>query len=107
MPITSTDTALRLLGGEQQRVRRLGGRSMSTFFDCPGAYENLAGTGDVCVTMRTQLVPAGDSASTAYTEISAYARSKTGGQQTLCSTRGALESLLDKQLLAAFDSTAH
>jgi len=51
---------------------------MSTFFDCPGAYENLAGTGDVCVTMRTQLVPAGDSASTAYTEISAYARSKTG-----------------------------
>ncbi len=106
LPVTSTDSTHYLLGGEEQRVRRVAGRSMAALFDCPGAYENLAATGDVYLTVRTQLVPAGDSAATAFTQISAYARSLTGGQRVLCSTRGQLERLLEQKLLAA-DSTAH
>ncbi len=101
VPLTVSDSTHFLLGTVAQRLRRIGGRGLSTLFDCPGAYENLAATGEVQVTLRTQLLPEGDSASRAYTEIAAVGRSRTGGQRVLCSSRGQLEALVREKLLAA------
>lgn len=101
LPVTGVNTNSRVLTATGQRLRRIGGRSVSTYFECPGPYGNAAGSSDVYVTVTTQVLP-GETAgtSTVRTELAAHARSNTSGRQVPCTTKGALEKRLMEALAA-------
>ena len=98
IPVDGIDTGAKLLSSNQ-RWRRVGGKGMSTYFNCPGAYGNVAASGDVFVTLRTQVLPGGESATTVRHQVEAVARSSTGAiSQVRCTSRGSLENLLTETL---------
>ncbi len=100
IPINGADSNARLLA-TRERVRRIDGKSMSTYFNCPGPYGNLAGSGDVYLSLRTQILPSSDTQATVRHEIEAVARASSGTNQVRCNSRGALERLLNEALAAA------
>jgi hypothetical protein len=101
LPVTGVNTSSRVLTATGQRMRRIGGRSIATFFECPGPYGNAAASSDVYVTVVTQVLPgAGAGSSTVRTEVAAHARSNTSGRQVPCTTKGALEKQLMEALAA-------
>src|SRR5690606_34522186 len=75
--VTGVQSNARLLTSTA-RVRRIGGRNMATYFDCPGSYSNIASSGDVYLSLRGQVLPAGNELSTVRYELNAVARSSTG-----------------------------
>lgn len=99
IPVNGIDQAKKLLSSTQ-RLRRIGGKGVSSFFSCPGPYGNLASSGDVYITLRSQVLPEGDS-STIRHMVDAIARSSTGGSsQVRCTSNGSLEKLLTETLRA-------
>lgn len=102
--VTGVDTVAHMLGSIAQQIRRVAGRNPAAYFDCPGAYENLATVGDVTMSMRTQLVAQGDQLTSVRTQVSAAARSISSSQSVPCSGNGALEKLLVARLGAALAS---
>jgi hypothetical protein len=101
LPVTGVNTNSRVLTATGQRLRRIGGRSVAAFFECPGPYGNAAASSDVYVTVVTQVLPgAGAGSSTVRTEVAAHARSNTSGRQVPCTTKGALEKQLMEALAA-------
>jgi hypothetical protein len=102
IPVTGIDTGNRLLTAQGQRIRRIGGESVARYFSCPGAYGNAAATGDVYMTLRTQVLSGeGGSGATVRTEVEAIARSSTGANsQVNCATNGELEKLIMEALAA-------
>lgn len=97
IPVSTADESGRILTATHQKVRRIGGRPMTAFFRCSGAYENLAATGDVYVSARTQLVPAEPGGTQARTEVSAWAQS-TSGSRANCASTGILERTIGEKL---------
>lgn len=102
--VTGVDTVAHIVGSIGQRVLRIAGHGPATYFDCPGAYENLAASGDVTMSIRTQVVAEGEELTDVRTQVSAAARSRTGSQNVPCSGNGALEKLLVTRLTAALAS---
>ena len=98
--VTGVDTDAKLLTAVQ-RVRRVGGRRVADFFNCPGPYGNLASSGDVFLTMRSQVLPAGGEVTTVRHEVDAFARSSTGSISTSrCRSNGELEKLINATIEA-------
>lgn len=98
LPITGLDPEARIVG-TVQRVKRIAGKSIASYLNCPGAYGNLAGSGDVYLTVRTQVIPTGGSAATVRHEVGAVARSSTSGMsRVMCASNGSLEKLLTSSL---------
>ena len=96
--VTGVDPNSRMLTSTS-RARRVGGKSMATYFNCPGPYSNLATSGDVYMTVRTQVLPGSGEMATVRHEIAAVARSSTGSiSQVRCISKGALEKLLTKTI---------
>lgn len=100
LPINSADSNARLLA-TRERVRRIDGRGMATFFTCPGPYGNLAGSGDVYLVLRTQVLASSADQATVRHDVEAVARASSGSNQVRCNSRGTLEKLLNEALVAA------
>ena len=95
LPLSEAVPAAKFLTATGHRLRRLAGRSMAQYFECPGGYENLAATSEVYLTVKAQVLP-GKSAdeSVLRTQVHASARSRNSGNQVICNSRGALEKLI-------------
>lgn len=98
LPITRIDPSGRLVAGINQRVRRVGGKNMSRFFNCGGAYGNAASRDDVFVTARTQILPAPNGGTEARTEVDAQSKSSTSNTRAQCGSTGELEKLIGATL---------
>lgn len=95
LPLSEAMPAERFLTATGHRLRRLGGRSMAQYFECPGGYENLAATSEVYLTVKAQVLPGATAdESVLRTQVHASARSRNSGSQVICSSRGALEKLI-------------
>lgn len=105
IPVTDVNTAARLIASTGQRVRRIGGKSMASYFNCPGSYGNLASSGDVFVTVRTQVLPGASSdQSLLRMEVEADARSGTGSSNRItCTSTGSLEKLIRETIITAVE----
>jgi hypothetical protein len=100
LPITGADSNAKLLS-TVQRIRRIGGKSPASYFQCPGPYGNLASSGDVYVSIRAQILPGeGGSGSVLRTVVDANARSSTSGSHVQCSSNGSLQKLIAESLVA-------
>lgn len=96
IPLTVVDSAGKLLGASNQRLRRIGGRPLSAFFNCSSAYATASGL-DVYVTVRSQLFPGEAGATGVRTETEAFARSlDSGGAPVRCGSTGVLESTIHR-----------
>lgn len=105
LPLTTLDSTVHIVGFTGQRVARIDGRSVASFFECAGAYGNLAASGDVYVTFRLQVVPAGPGAQ-ALIQTDATARAASSAQTASCRSTGALERLVRDRLLEALKAPA-
>lgn len=95
IPLAEVLTSSKMLTASGQRIRRIGGRGMASYFDCPGAFENLAASSDVYFTVRAQVLPGEEAEqSTLRTQLNASARSSSSGTRVLCTSRGSLEKLI-------------
>jgi hypothetical protein len=75
-------------------VRRIGSEPISHFFDCPGAYENLAASGRVTVDVRSLISASGSDHALVATIIDASASPLTSGGTVSCSPSGNLYQLI-------------
>ena len=101
LPLTGKNDGARVVESVQ-RVRRVAGRSMSSYFECPGPYGNLASSGDVFLTVRSQVLAEGEGAQVRH-EVQAVARSSTSSTNSVqCSSKGALEKLLEETVAKRF-----
>lgn len=96
IPVASTDAEAMVIGSGSQRLRRVGGKQVGSWFRCSGAYENLAMSGDVYVTVRTQLFASGGGTE-ARTEVSAWAQSRSGSRVN-CASNGTLEQAVGAKI---------
>lgn len=103
LPLSALDEEKRVLEAVN-RVRRIAGKSISNYFSCASAYGNLASSGDVYLTVRSQVLPQGEGSQVRH-EVQAIARSSTGSTNSVqCSSRGGLESLLEESVARRFPS---
>lgn len=102
LPVTEVDSPSRLIASTRQRVRRIGGKSIASYFNCPGTYGNAANNADVRVVVRTQVLPGqAETSSLVRTEVEARAKSATGAQSGVtCSTNGSLEKRIIEAIAA-------
>jgi hypothetical protein len=99
LPITGADGKSRLLS-TVKRLRRIGGKSLASYFHCPGPYGNLASSGDVYVSIQAQILPAeGGTGSLLRTLVDAQARSSTSGSSVQCSSRDSLQRVIAESLV--------
>jgi hypothetical protein len=98
LPVTQIDPNTKVVAGVNQRVRRVGGKSMSTFFNCGGSYGNAASRDDVYLTARTQILPSPDGGTEARTEVDAQSKASTSSTRTQCGSTGELEKLIGAAL---------
>lgn len=105
LPVTEVNSPSRLIASSRQRVRRIGGKSVASYFNCPGTYGNAANNADVYVVVRTQVLPGqADTSSLVRTEVEARARSATGANSSVtCSTNGSLEKRIIEAVAAQVD----
>ena len=73
IPLSQTDPAQKLLVAQNQRVSRIGGKRLSTYFRCGGTYGDNADSGNAYVTVRTQVLAGAEGKTTARTEVRAAA----------------------------------
>ena len=106
LPVTQADPRTRAVASQNQRLRRIGGRSPAAFFECAGAYGNSASRYDVYVTVQAQLVAEGTAATSLRTAVDAVARPPTNsGSPVQCTSSGALEELLAETVQAKHGAT--
>lgn len=103
LPLSAMDDEKRVLESVN-RVRRIAGKSISNYFACASAYGNLASSGDVYLTVRSQVLPEGEGSQVRH-EVQAIARSSTSSTNSVqCSSKGGLESLLEESIARRFSS---
>ena len=96
LPPTVQEAENGLVRSVNQRVRRIGGQSVSRFFTCAGAFGNSAATGDVFVSAQTQLIAGEGGGTEASTAVGARVRSAGGWVD--CRSNGKLEALIGEKL---------
>lgn len=103
LPITAADGSRRVLAS-MQRVRHIGGRSPASYFRCPGPYGNRASSGDVYLSLRTQIVAAEEGGgSVIHIQVQATARSRTSATRVRCSDNGSLQKLIGETLASRLE----
>jgi hypothetical protein len=93
LPISTTDPAQKVILTLNQRIARIDGKRLSTFFRCAGAYGNSADNGNTTVTVRTQ-VQAATAGSVVRIEVQAQSNETGATTAGSCGTMGALERLV-------------
>jgi hypothetical protein len=99
IPLSQTDNAQKLLVAQNQRVSRIGGKRLSTYFRCGGTYGDNADGGNAYVTARTQVLAAADGKTMARTEVRAAA-SGDGTTVGECGSTGLLERAIGEAIQA-------
>jgi hypothetical protein len=99
IPLSQTDDAQRLLVAQNQRVSRIGGKRLSTYFRCGGVYGDNADSGNTYVTTRTQVLTGPDGKTIARTEVRAAA-SAEGTTVGECGSTGLLERAIGDAIQA-------
>jgi hypothetical protein len=98
IPLTTVDLEGKLVGASNQRLRRIGGRPLSAFFNCSSAYASASSL-DVYVTVRSQLLPGEAGATGVRTEVEAFARSlDVGSAPVRCGSTGVLENTIHRNV---------
>jgi hypothetical protein len=99
IPVDQVDQSARAASATNQRVRRLAGKGLASYFNCAGPFGNAANRDDVFLTLRTQVVPGQGDGSTLRISASAVARSSTSANTvTDCSSNGELEKLITQKV---------
>jgi hypothetical protein len=100
IPIDQLDQNTHIATATNQRVRRLMGKGLGTYFTCAGPFGNTANRDDVYVTIRTQVFPGQGQGS--IVRIGAHAVSKSGTAAntiTDCASNGELEKLIIQKIM--------
>jgi hypothetical protein len=97
IPGAAVDSAAHSVTVTEQRLRRAGGRSVVTLFDCGGGYGNSAAQYDVYATITTR-VAAVAGGSQLRTSVAAYGRSSAGSTTLVCTSNGSLEALIAERV---------
>jgi hypothetical protein len=97
LPVTADSSSLYVEAGSARRVSRIAGHPVADYFDCGGAYENRAASGDVYVTLSTALVPQGERTEVR-TVASAVVRAAGNTTPIGCQSNGRLMQLVDERL---------
>lgn len=93
LPGLNVDSTHYLIGAPSQRVRRIQGKPIAYYVDCPGtAYGNSAEAGDVYATVQSQLLPKASGSELRVT-FQAVANSTTGNRGQ-CTSNGKLEGMI-------------
>jgi hypothetical protein len=99
IPVDQVDEGARVAAATNQRVRRLAGKGLATYFNCAGPFGNAANRDDVFLTIRTQVVPGQGSGSVLRISATAVARSSTAANTvTDCASNGELEKLISQKV---------
>ena len=99
IPLSQTDNAQKLLVASNQRVTRIGGKRLSTYFRCGGVYGDNADSGNTYVTTRTQVSTGADGKTLVRTEVRAAA-SAEGTTVGECGSTGLLERAIGEAIQA-------
>lgn len=97
IPANALNQNTRVAAISNARVRRVGGKRMSTFIHCGGNYMDNADAGEVQLSVRSQVVPSA-SGSTVRTEVQATAKAGMGTDRMRCTSTGELESLIAQKV---------
>ena len=100
LTVTTSSNAARVVESVR-RGRRIAGRNMAAYFECPGPYGNLATSGDVFLTARSQVLAEGEGSQVRH-EVAASARQATGRNNVPCTSKGTLEALLGEMVTKRF-----
>lgn len=93
--LDNIDNGARVATATNQRVRRLAGKQLSTYFNCAGPFGNTANRDDVFVTVRTEVVPGNGGGSIVRIGVGAVSRPTTAANTiTDCGSTGELERLV-------------
>jgi hypothetical protein len=93
LPVNDADAGSHVLRTDGARLRRIVDQPISRFFHCAGtAYGNSAGSGEVYVTVFSQLLPAGGDSTELRLRVEAVAVTPRGTRAP-CSSTGRLERL--------------
>ena len=99
IPVDQVDQNARAASATNQRVRRLAGKGLGSFFNCAGPFGNTANRDDVFLTLRAQVVPGQGDGSALRISASAISRSSTAANTvTDCSSNGELEKLITQKV---------
>ena len=99
IPVDQVDESARAASATNQRVRRLMGKGLGTYFNCAGPFGNAANRDDVFLTIRTQVVPGQGTGSVLRMSVGAVARSTTSANTaTDCASNGELEKLITQKV---------
>jgi hypothetical protein len=99
IPLSQTDNAQKLLVASNQRVTRIGGKRLSSYFRCGGVYGDNADSGNTFVTARTQVSAAADGKTLVRTEVRAAAAAE-GTTVGECGSTGLLEKAIGEAIQA-------
>jgi hypothetical protein len=98
LPDAAVDSAGRVVAVSGERLRRIGGRSISSYFECGARYGNSASEYDVYVSVSTRVLADGG-ITRVRTTVSAHARGAGANATTLvCNGNGALEALIAERI---------
>ena len=100
IPVDQVDQNARAASATNQRVRRLMGKGLASYFNCAGPFGNAANRDDVFLTIRTQVLPRQGTGSALRMSVSAVARSTTAANTaTDCASNGELEKLIAQKVM--------
>jgi hypothetical protein len=99
IPLSQTDNAQKLLVAMNQRVSRIGGKRLSTYFSCGGVYGDNADSGNTYVTARSQVSATADGKTLVRTEVRAAAAAE-GTTVGECGSTGLLEKAIGEAIQA-------
>jgi hypothetical protein len=97
IPGAGSDPGRRLVAALNQRVRRVAGRGIATYFECGAGYGSQSSEYDVYITVATSVDPA-PGGSRLRSAVSAHARGSAGSSSIACSSTGALEALISQRV---------
>jgi hypothetical protein len=93
LPVTATDPSQKVIVSQNQRLARIDGRRLSSYFRCGGTYGNNADNGNTLVYVKTQIMPNPEGA-TARVEVRALATEPGATTAGECGSIGSLERLI-------------
>jgi hypothetical protein len=90
IPVTTVDGSSYVIGGGDQRVRRVGGKRIQDYVTCVDSYGSSSSY-DIYLTIMTRLEPAEGGSTVARTQVVATGKPLTRSARVGCATSGTLE----------------
>lgn len=90
IPVTTVDGSSYVIGGGDQRVRRIGGKRVQDYLSCVDSYGSSSSY-DIYLTIMTRLAPGANGSTIARTQVVATGKPLTRSARVPCATTGSLE----------------